>query len=75
MSHDCRLKEAIGIAETCPRERCGLWERLEGGFVRGSCSIERLGLEQAVRDRQLASWLLDLRERLEGATAAGTQPA
>jgi hypothetical protein len=92
-SDDCRLKKTIGIAETCPQERCGLWEPLEGRFVptlahfradllpeaytapQGTCPIERLGLEHAVEDRQVASWLLDLRERLEGATEAGTQRA
>jgi hypothetical protein len=53
---------AQGQNETCPRERCALWEP-GGAGVEGNCLIDRLGIDLATPD--LASYLLEVRERLE----------
>ena len=62
---DCTLRLAAdGTTEPCPRERCALWEP-GGAVVGGSCLIERLGID--VRRPELATHLLETRERLEQA--------
>jgi hypothetical protein len=48
--------------EPCPRELCAFWEP-GGAVVPGACVIERLGID--ARRRDVASFLLELRERLE----------
>ena len=63
--HHCTLRLAAqGDVEVCPEERCAFWEP-GGAVVRGSCLIERLGVD--VQDRELAAYLLETRERLERA--------
>jgi hypothetical protein len=63
--HHCTLQfVAQGNVEVCPEERCAFWEP-GGAVVNGSCLIERLGVD--VRDRELAAYLLETRERLERA--------
>jgi hypothetical protein len=47
--------------ELCPRELCAFWEP-GGAVLPGGCMIERLGVD--VRRRDLAAYLLELRERL-----------
>jgi hypothetical protein len=59
----CTLRlAAASHAEVCPRERCVFWEP-GGTVVEGNCLVERLGVEFDNRD--LASYLLETRERLE----------
>jgi len=61
----CRLRlVAENRTELCPRERCAFWEP-GGAVVEGNCVVERLGVDKA--DRELASYLLETRERLERA--------
>jgi hypothetical protein len=62
---DCTLwLGAEGKVEPCSHERCAFWEP-GGAVVPGGCLIERLGVD--VRRRDLASYLLETRERLEEA--------
>ena len=64
-SRTCTLRFAAeGHTELCPGERCAFWEP-GGAIVEGRCVIERLGIE--VRRPDLASYLLETRERLERA--------
>jgi hypothetical protein len=55
---------AQGELEVCPKERCAFWEP-GGAVLDGNCLVERLGID--VRDRELAAYLLETRERLERA--------
>jgi hypothetical protein len=55
---------AEGVAELCPRELCAFWEP-GGAVLPGSCMIERLGID--TRRDDLATYLLEVRERLEQA--------
>ena len=61
--HLCGLHlGARGKHEPCTDERCAFWE--PGGAVApGDCLIERLGID--ARRGDLASYLLETRERLE----------
>ena len=62
---NCRLRLlARSEIERCPRERCAFWEP-GGAVVQGNCLVERLGID--VRDPELGRYLLEVRERLEGA--------
>ena len=59
----CTLRLAAqGQSEECPRERCAFWEP-GGAIVEGNCLVENLGIDLAARD--LASYLLEARERVE----------
>jgi hypothetical protein len=60
---NCNLRlVAEEKVELCPRELCTFWEP-GGAVVAGACVIERLGLD--TRRHDVASFLLELRERLE----------
>jgi len=64
-SKTCTLRlSAQNRTEPCPRERCVFWEP-GGAVVEGNCLVERLGVD--VRRPDLAAYLLETRERLEGA--------
>jgi len=61
----CTLRlVARGQTEICPRERCAFWEP-GGVVVEGNCLVERFGVDMGAPD--LASYLLETRERLEQA--------
>jgi hypothetical protein len=60
----CTLHLARGVVEPCTGDRCVFWEP-GGAVVRGGCLIQRLGVE--VRRPDVASYLLEMRERLEQA--------
>ena len=61
----CRLRlVAQGETEVCPHERCAFWEP-GGAVVDGTCFVERLGVDLSTPD--VATYLLDVRERLEQA--------
>jgi hypothetical protein len=49
-------------AGLCPRDLCAFWEP-GGAVLAGRCMIDRLGID--IRRRDLAAYLLELRERLE----------
>lgn len=58
----CKLRlVAQSQTEVCPRERCAFWEP-GGAVVEGNCLIERLDVD--VRNSDLATYLLETRERL-----------
>lgn len=61
----CTLRLAAGgELEECAEDRCAFWE--PGGAVApGGCLVERLGLD--LGQSGLATYLLELRERLERA--------
>ena len=61
----CTLRlVAQNRTEPCLREQCVFWEP-GGAVVEGNCVVERLGVD--VRRPDLAAYLLETRERLEGA--------
>ncbi|HEU5405558.1 MAG TPA: hypothetical protein VFU52_05705 [Gaiellaceae bacterium] len=61
----CTLKAVLGKTEACPEERCPFWEP-GGAALGGRCAVEELGLSV---DAPLATWLLDLREKLAAASS------
>jgi hypothetical protein len=67
----CSLEAAVGNAEACPEDACPFWEP-GGAALGGRCAFEQLGLPA---DAALASWLLEIRERLEGASSAEEERA
>jgi hypothetical protein len=61
----CTLRfVARGEVEVCPEQRCVFWEP-GGAVLDGNCLVDRLGID--VRDSELAAYLLETRQRLEGA--------
>jgi hypothetical protein len=61
----CSLKAVVGKAEACPGERCPFWEP-GGAALGGRCAVEQLGLSA---DVPLATWLLEIREKLAAASS------
>jgi hypothetical protein len=61
----CALRLAAeGRVELCPEAECAFWEP-GGAVLGGNCLVERLGVDLSAAD--LARYLLEVRERLEGA--------
>jgi hypothetical protein len=60
----CSLEAVIGKTEACPEDACPFWEP-GGAALGGRCAFEQLGLEA---DAGLATWLLEIRERLATAS-------
>jgi hypothetical protein len=67
----CSLEAAVGRAEACPEAACPFWEP-GGAVLGGRCAFEQLGLSA---DPPLASWLLEIRGRLERASSAEEERA
>jgi hypothetical protein len=61
----CSLEAVVGKTEACPESACPFWEP-GGAALSGRCAFERLGLSA---DARLASWLLEIRGRLEDASS------
>jgi hypothetical protein len=59
----CTLEATVGKTESCPEDRCPFWEP-GGAALGGRCAFEELGI---TADEALASWLLEIRERLDSA--------
>jgi hypothetical protein len=59
----CTLEATVGKTEACPEDRCPFWEP-GGAALGGRCAFEELGI---TADEALASWLLEIRERLDSA--------
>jgi len=59
----CTLEATVGKTESCPEDRCPFWEP-GGAALGGRCAFEELGI---AADEALASWLLEIRERLDSA--------
>jgi hypothetical protein len=65
----CTLEVAVGKVEACPGDACPFWEP-GGAALDGRCAFEELDV---TADEALATWLLEIRERLasaESTTAA-----
>jgi hypothetical protein len=61
----CRLRLAAeNTVEFCPQELCAFWEP-GGAVVPGGCILDRLGTD--IRRRDVAAYLLEVRERVEHA--------
>jgi hypothetical protein len=67
----CSLEAVVGKREACPEDACPFWEP-GGAALGGRCAFEQLGLSA---DAHLASWLLEIRERLESASSAEDERA
>jgi hypothetical protein len=61
----CSLATAVGRSEACPEGSCPFWEP-GGAALGGRCTFEQLGVEP---DATLAAWLLEIREKLAGASS------
>jgi len=59
----CTLEATVGRAEACPEGACPFWEP-GGAALDGCCAFEQLGI---TADEALASWLLEIRARLQSA--------
>jgi hypothetical protein len=64
----CRIKAAIGEAESCPEGACAFWEH-GGAVIESGCALERLALE--IDRRDVAEYLVELRQALEKARDDG----
>ena len=67
----CTLESTVGRLEACPENACPFWEP-GGAALDGRCAFEELDVDA---DAALATWLLELRERLASAesTAAADE--
>jgi hypothetical protein len=67
----CTLEAAGGRSEVCPEGACPFWEP-GGAALDGRCAWEELGV---AADSELATWLLEIRGRLEAASSADEERA
>ncbi|HEY5693252.1 MAG TPA: hypothetical protein VIR14_01980 [Gaiellaceae bacterium] len=67
----CSLEAAVGRSRVCPEAGCAFWEP-GGAALGGRCAIEHLGIAP---DAPLATWLLEIRERLEAGSSEEEQRA
>jgi hypothetical protein len=67
----CSLSATVGNPEACPEGACPFWEP-GGAALGGRCAVEHLGL---TADAALATWLLEIRERLADASSAEEERA
>jgi hypothetical protein len=67
----CTLEATVGRFDACPENACPFWEP-GGAALDGRCAFEQLDIEA---DAALATWLLEIRERLASAesTAAADE--
>jgi hypothetical protein len=61
----CTLEAVVGDAKACPEDACPFWEP-GGAVLGGRCAVEELGVRA---DAALASWLLEIREKLAAASS------
>jgi hypothetical protein len=59
----CSLEAAVGRSAACPEDACPFWEP-GGAALAGRCAFEELGISA-----DLASWLLEIRARLDAASS------
>ena len=67
----CSLEAAVGRLEACPELACPFWDP-GGAALDGRCAFEQLDV---TADAPLATWMLEIRERLASAesTAAADE--
>jgi len=61
----CSLEVAVGKNGICPEEGCPFWEP-GGAALGGRCAVEELG---GLTDAPVATWLLEIREKLLAASS------
>jgi hypothetical protein len=67
----CSLAAAVDRREACPEGACPFWEP-GGAALGGRCAVEQLGV---AADAALATWLLEIRERLADTRSEGEERA
>jgi hypothetical protein len=67
----CSLEATLGRARACPADACPFWEP-GGAALGGRCAIDELGVPA---DPALATWLLEIREKLENASSEDEERA
>jgi len=67
----CSLEAAVGKAEACPEDACPFWEP-GGAVLGGRCAFDQLGITP---EAGLATWLLEIRERLASASSVEEERA
>lgn len=71
MTRHCSLKTAVGETEACPEGACPFWEP-GGAALGGRCAFEAL---RVTPDAALATWLLEIRSRLEATSSVEEERA
>jgi hypothetical protein len=59
----CSLEATVGNAKACPEGACPFWEP-GGAALDARCAFEQLA---GTADEGLATWLLEIREKLDSA--------
>jgi hypothetical protein len=67
----CSLEVTVGKPHACPGDACPFWEP-GGAALHGRCAVEELGV---VADPALASWLLEIRAKLDAASSEDEERA
>jgi hypothetical protein len=67
----CTLEATVGRSAACPEEACPFWEP-GGAAVGGRCAVQELG---GLTDPAVATWLLEIREKLVAAGSADDERA
>ena len=67
----CSLEAAVGKTAACTEDACPFWEP-GGAALGGRCAFEELGISA---DAGLATWLLEIRGRLEAASSVDEERA
>jgi hypothetical protein len=70
-TQECSLEAAVGKTAACPQGACPFWEA-GGAALEGRCAFEQL---DTINDAALASWLLEIRERLASAESTAAANA
>ena len=61
----CSLEALVDRSEACPEDACPFWEP-GGAALAGRCAVEELG---GLTDPAVATWLLEIREKLLAANS------
>jgi hypothetical protein len=61
----CSLEVAVGKNGICPQEACPFWEP-GGAALSGRCAVEEL---KGLTNAPVATWLLEIREKLLAASS------
>ena len=65
----CSLETAVGKAKACPEDACPFWEP-GGAALAGRCAFVQL---EITANAALASWLLEICERLDSARTSAAE--
>jgi hypothetical protein len=67
----CSLEAVVGKAQACPEDACPFWEP-GGAVLGGRCAFDELGV---ATNAEFASWLLEIRGRLDSAGSSEAEDA